>query len=147
MASWKKTITSPFRKACTFFNQQPREKKPQQGTITFLCPPPRSLSLKHEEWDVGFEISHVAFSPDKGEWFHTFELLSPFKEESDWLNGKQIGTRSLIYENRTQLIYENRTQDFLDLSSQGKTWIMQERQVDGKGEARWIELFPEMVGW
>ncbi|KAK4759343.1 hypothetical protein SAY87_022474 [Trapa incisa] len=23
MASWKKTITSPFRKACTFFNQQP----------------------------------------------------------------------------------------------------------------------------
>ncbi|KAJ0092632.1 hypothetical protein Patl1_24709 [Pistacia atlantica] len=30
MASWKKTITSPFRKACTFFNQQPaatRDKK------------------------------------------------------------------------------------------------------------------------
>ncbi|KAK4749573.1 hypothetical protein SAY87_027022 [Trapa incisa] len=23
MASWKKTITTPFRKACTFFNQQP----------------------------------------------------------------------------------------------------------------------------
>ncbi|KAJ4722688.1 SsrA-binding [Melia azedarach] len=32
MASWKKTITSPFRKACTFFNgQQPasRDKKSQ----------------------------------------------------------------------------------------------------------------------
>ncbi|PON64830.1 SsrA-binding protein [Parasponia andersonii] len=25
MASWKKTITSPFKKACTFFNQQPRD--------------------------------------------------------------------------------------------------------------------------
>ncbi|WCJ41906.1 hypothetical protein M5689_022743 [Euphorbia peplus] len=23
MASWKKTITSPFKKACTFFNNQP----------------------------------------------------------------------------------------------------------------------------
>jgi hypothetical protein len=34
MASWKKTITTPFRKACTFFNQQPRDpqKKPQPGT-------------------------------------------------------------------------------------------------------------------
>ncbi|KAG2726646.1 hypothetical protein I3843_01G119400 [Carya illinoinensis] len=30
MASWKKTITTPFKKACTFFNQQPRDqKKPQ----------------------------------------------------------------------------------------------------------------------
>ncbi|KAK8622526.1 hypothetical protein V6N13_117436 [Hibiscus sabdariffa] len=27
MASWKKTIASPFKKACTFFNQQPRDKK------------------------------------------------------------------------------------------------------------------------
>ncbi|KAK8648191.1 hypothetical protein V6N13_128952 [Hibiscus sabdariffa] len=25
MASWKKTITSPFKKACTFFNHQPRD--------------------------------------------------------------------------------------------------------------------------
>ncbi|KAJ4843917.1 hypothetical protein Tsubulata_048601 [Turnera subulata] len=37
MASWKKTITTPFRKACTFFNpqqqqqQQSRDKKSQQG--------------------------------------------------------------------------------------------------------------------
>ncbi|XP_030475884.1 uncharacterized protein LOC115693050 [Syzygium oleosum] len=31
MASWKKTITSPFRKACTFFNQSPsRDKKSHQ---------------------------------------------------------------------------------------------------------------------
>ncbi|XVE65449.1 hypothetical protein DITRI_Ditri08aG0000500 [Diplodiscus trichospermus] len=30
MASWKKTITSPFKKACTFFNQQPRDKKSQR---------------------------------------------------------------------------------------------------------------------
>ncbi|KAI4311045.1 hypothetical protein MLD38_035981 [Melastoma candidum] len=28
MASWKKTIATPFKKAATFFNQQPREKKP-----------------------------------------------------------------------------------------------------------------------
>ncbi|KAI4364527.1 hypothetical protein MLD38_020605 [Melastoma candidum] len=26
MASWKKTISTPFKKAATFFNQQPREK-------------------------------------------------------------------------------------------------------------------------
>ncbi|KAK6254269.1 hypothetical protein QQP08_013260 [Theobroma cacao] len=32
MASWKKTITSQFKKACTFFNQQPRDKKSQRGT-------------------------------------------------------------------------------------------------------------------
>ncbi|KAL2459795.1 Uncharacterized protein Fot_54539 [Forsythia ovata] len=32
MASWYRTITSPFRKACTFFNhQQHRDKKSQQG--------------------------------------------------------------------------------------------------------------------
>ncbi|KAL3725557.1 uncharacterized protein LOC104457018 [Eucalyptus grandis] len=31
MASWKKTISSPFRKARTFFNQSPsRDKKPRQ---------------------------------------------------------------------------------------------------------------------
>ena len=31
MASWKKTIASPFKKACTFFNQQPpREHKKSQ---------------------------------------------------------------------------------------------------------------------
>ncbi|KAJ1439985.1 Ribosomal protein L18, bacterial-type [Sesbania bispinosa] len=31
MASWKKTITSPFKKACTFFNQQPpRDHKKSQ---------------------------------------------------------------------------------------------------------------------
>lgn len=39
MASWKKTITSPFRKACTFFNQQPaasKDKKSQPaGTYLF----------------------------------------------------------------------------------------------------------------
>ncbi|KAK6125197.1 hypothetical protein DH2020_041063 [Rehmannia glutinosa] len=33
MASWVRTITSPFRKACTFFNHQNhhRDKKSQQG--------------------------------------------------------------------------------------------------------------------
>ncbi|CAA2969632.1 uncharacterized protein LOC111371225 [Olea europaea var. sylvestris] len=32
MTSWYRTITSPFRKACTFFNhQQHRDKKSHQG--------------------------------------------------------------------------------------------------------------------
>ncbi|XVF38992.1 hypothetical protein REPUB_Repub20aG0150600 [Reevesia pubescens] len=30
MASWKKTITSPFKKACTFFHQQPKDIKSQR---------------------------------------------------------------------------------------------------------------------
>ncbi|XP_059632056.1 uncharacterized protein LOC132274734 [Cornus florida] len=30
MTSWVRTITSPFRKARTFFNPQPRDKKSQQ---------------------------------------------------------------------------------------------------------------------
>lgn len=40
MASWKKTIATPFKKACTFFNHQPssnsnsRDKKSQAGIIT-----------------------------------------------------------------------------------------------------------------
>ena len=37
MASWKKTITFPFRKAVTFFNQQPRDqKKTQPGTFNYI---------------------------------------------------------------------------------------------------------------
>jgi hypothetical protein len=33
MASWKKTITTPFKKACTFFKEQPTRdhKKSQTG--------------------------------------------------------------------------------------------------------------------
>ncbi|KAF4349390.1 hypothetical protein CsatB_007896 [Cannabis sativa] len=27
MASWKKTIASPFKKACTFFNNQPQQSR------------------------------------------------------------------------------------------------------------------------
>ncbi|KAK7388102.1 hypothetical protein VNO78_22907 [Psophocarpus tetragonolobus] len=27
MASWKKTITTPFKKACTFFNQQQQQQQ------------------------------------------------------------------------------------------------------------------------
>ncbi|KAK3415745.1 hypothetical protein EUGRSUZ_H01515 [Eucalyptus grandis] len=43
MASWKKTISSPFRKARTFFNQSPsRDKKPRQGLSVFT--PSRSPS-------------------------------------------------------------------------------------------------------
>lgn len=38
MASWKKTITSPFRKACTFLNQQPRDKKSRPLPGIFIHP-------------------------------------------------------------------------------------------------------------
>lgn len=41
MPSWKKTITSPFRKACTFFNQQPgrdQKKSQLQGRYILILP-------------------------------------------------------------------------------------------------------------
>ncbi|KAF6167229.1 hypothetical protein GIB67_029867 [Kingdonia uniflora] len=36
MASWVRTITSPFRKACTYFNQ--KDKKFQQGHESHSSP-------------------------------------------------------------------------------------------------------------
>ena len=40
MASWKKTIISPFRKACTIFNQNPRDhpKKSHSDSGNFTTP-------------------------------------------------------------------------------------------------------------
>ncbi|OWM63235.1 uncharacterized protein LOC116189352 [Punica granatum] len=61
MASWKKTITTPFRKACTFFNnqQQPstcREKKPQQGNENSV------MALQGEVMACGYEDVQVMWS-------------------------------------------------------------------------------------
>ncbi|XP_010999338.1 PREDICTED: uncharacterized protein LOC105107199 [Populus euphratica] len=60
MASWKKTITSPFRKACTFFNQQQqpvsRDKKSQPGGEK------RVLDLHGEVMACGYEDVQVMWS-------------------------------------------------------------------------------------
>ncbi|KAH7513574.1 uncharacterized protein LOC107433374 [Ziziphus jujuba] len=57
MASWKKTITSPFRKACTFFNQQPRDhKKSQQDNET------RVMDLHGEVMACSYEDVQVMWS-------------------------------------------------------------------------------------
>ncbi|KAH7573909.1 hypothetical protein ACOSP7_007847 [Xanthoceras sorbifolium] len=60
MASWKKTITSPFRKACTFFNQQPssRDKiksQPEQYDN-------RATDLHGEVMACGYEDVQVMWS-------------------------------------------------------------------------------------
>ncbi|KAE8077162.1 hypothetical protein FH972_015752 [Carpinus fangiana] len=59
MTSWKKTITTPFRKACTFFNQQPRDpqKKPQPGNDEN-----RGMDLHGEVMACGYEDVQVMWS-------------------------------------------------------------------------------------
>ncbi|KAK4256522.1 hypothetical protein QN277_006233 [Acacia crassicarpa] len=60
MASWKKTITSPFRKACTFFNNQP-PRDPNKSP-----PPPgqdnRIMDLQGQVMACGYEDVHVMWS-------------------------------------------------------------------------------------
>ncbi|KAF7837618.1 uncharacterized protein G2W53_006100 [Senna tora] len=60
MASWKKTITSPFKKACTFFNQQsPRDhhhKKSQAEQEN------RGMDLHGEVMACGYEDVQVMWS-------------------------------------------------------------------------------------
>ncbi|KAJ7980488.1 SsrA-binding [Quillaja saponaria] len=58
MASWKKTITTPFRKACKVFNQQsPRdEKKPQTGHEN------RAMDLHGEVMACAYEDVQVMWS-------------------------------------------------------------------------------------
>ncbi|KAF2310363.1 hypothetical protein GH714_008011 [Hevea brasiliensis] len=56
MASWKKTITSPFKKACTFFNQQPRDKKSQPGNENCV------MDLHGEVMACGYEDVQVMWS-------------------------------------------------------------------------------------
>ncbi|CAK7327455.1 unnamed protein product [Dovyalis caffra] len=61
MTSWKKTITSPFKKACTFFNQQQpqpvsRDKKSQPGNEN------RAMDLHGEVMACGYEDVQVMWS-------------------------------------------------------------------------------------
>ncbi|XP_068657802.1 uncharacterized protein [Aristolochia californica] len=58
MASWVRTITSPFRKAkaCTFFNN-PKEKKDRQGHD-----PPPSMDLQGEVMACAYEDVRVMWS-------------------------------------------------------------------------------------
>ncbi|KAK9287962.1 hypothetical protein L1049_016407 [Liquidambar formosana] len=57
MASWVRTITSPFRKACTFFNHQPRDhKKSQSGHEN------RGMDLQGEVMACGYEDVQVMWS-------------------------------------------------------------------------------------
>ncbi|XP_061338160.1 uncharacterized protein LOC133285028 isoform X2 [Gastrolobium bilobum] len=58
MASWKKTITSPFKKACTFFNQQPpRDDKKSQTEQEN-----RVMDLHGEVMACGYEDVQVMWS-------------------------------------------------------------------------------------
>ncbi|KAF7837623.1 uncharacterized protein G2W53_006105 [Senna tora] len=69
MASWKKTITSPFKKACTFFNQQsPRDHhhKKSQAVIwfgyDFAEQENRGMDLHGEVMACGYEDVQVMWS-------------------------------------------------------------------------------------
>ncbi|GAU47016.1 hypothetical protein TSUD_403260 [Trifolium subterraneum] len=58
MASWKKTIATPFKKACTFFNQpQPRDQKKSQ-----IEQENRVMDLHGEVMACGYEDVHVMWS-------------------------------------------------------------------------------------
>ncbi|KAL2338856.1 hypothetical protein Fmac_013302 [Flemingia macrophylla] len=61
MASWKKTITTPFKKACTFFNQQPtrdqKKYKPQTEQEER-----RVMDLHGEVMACGYEDVQVMWS-------------------------------------------------------------------------------------
>ncbi|CAJ2644804.1 uncharacterized protein LOC123909483 [Trifolium pratense] len=58
MASWKKTIATPFKKACTFFNQpQQRDQKKSQ-----IEQENRVMDLHGEVMACGYEDVHVMWS-------------------------------------------------------------------------------------
>ncbi|XP_047177705.1 uncharacterized protein LOC124844747 [Vigna umbellata] len=58
MASWKKTIATPFKKACTFFNQQPpRDPKKSQTEQE-----KRIMDLHGEVMACGYEDVQVMWS-------------------------------------------------------------------------------------
>ncbi|KAL8489284.1 hypothetical protein ACS0TY_024774 [Phlomoides rotata] len=61
MPSWVKTITSPFRKACTFFNHQNhhRDKKSQQGKEEHRI---MDLQLQGEVMACAYEDVQVMWS-------------------------------------------------------------------------------------
>ncbi|XP_027339359.1 uncharacterized protein LOC113853104 [Abrus precatorius] len=61
MASWKKTIASPFKKACTFFNQQPpRDHKKSQTGVSEQ--ENRIMDLHGEVMACGYEDVQVMWS-------------------------------------------------------------------------------------
>ncbi|KAK2450116.1 hypothetical protein P8452_13688 [Trifolium repens] len=58
MASWKKTIATPFKKACTFFNQPPtRDQKKSQ-----IEQENRVMDLHGEVMACGYEDVRVMWS-------------------------------------------------------------------------------------
>uniref|UniRef100_A0A7N0UIA1 Uncharacterized protein n=1 Tax=Kalanchoe fedtschenkoi TaxID=63787 RepID=A0A7N0UIA1_KALFE len=57
MASWVRTITSPFKKACSFFNHQQRERKSPQGHEI-----QRTMDLQGEVMACGYEDVQVMWS-------------------------------------------------------------------------------------
>ncbi|KAG4946665.1 hypothetical protein AAZX31_15G175300 [Glycine max] len=60
MASWKKTIATPFKKACTFFNQQPpRDHKNKSQTAEQEN---RIMDLHGEVMACGYEDVQVMWS-------------------------------------------------------------------------------------
>ncbi|KAG2407389.1 uncharacterized protein HKW66_Vig0022110 [Vigna angularis] len=69
MASWKKTITTPFKKACTFFNNQPpRDQKKSQPDNSHSHSHPfpdqetRVMDLHGEVMACGYEDVQVMWS-------------------------------------------------------------------------------------
>ncbi|KAJ8642365.1 hypothetical protein MRB53_019059 [Persea americana] len=57
MASWVRTITSPFRKGCIFFNQSKEKKHNQQGHGH-----PRGMDLHDEVMACAYEDVRVMWS-------------------------------------------------------------------------------------
>ncbi|CAM8985998.1 hypothetical protein QQ045_006137 [Rhodiola kirilowii] len=57
MASWVRTITSPFKKACSLFNHQQRDKKLNQGHEI-----QRNMDLQGEVMACGYEDVQVMWS-------------------------------------------------------------------------------------
>ncbi|KAE9602526.1 hypothetical protein Lal_00049781 [Lupinus albus] len=59
MASWKKTITTPFKKACTLFNQQPpRDNSKKTQIEQEKC----VMDLQGEVMACGYEDIQVMWS-------------------------------------------------------------------------------------
>ncbi|XP_028760011.1 uncharacterized protein LOC114718754 [Neltuma alba] len=59
MASWKKTITTPFKKARTFFNHQPPRESPNKSQSEQEN---RGMDLQGEVMACGYEDVQVMWS-------------------------------------------------------------------------------------
>ncbi|GMH29704.1 hypothetical protein Nepgr_031547 [Nepenthes gracilis] len=80
MANWVRTITSPFRKACTFLNQQPQQpprsppssgdKKPKPGQEN------RAMDLHGEVMACSYEDVQVMWSMLDKSKSRTFHVTS-----------------------------------------------------------------------